>query len=127
MNAAAMIDPSETYRVRHTTMMNTARAANVAHGATARKTPNPVATPLPALNFNHTGKQCPTTANTAAAAMIQEVPASSVNHRATNTADAPFIASSASVTTPATFPALRETLVAPVPPLPVSRISAPLV
>src|SRR5262245_16283168 len=107
--------------------MKTARAANTAHGTIARKTPNPVATPLPALNFNHTGKQCPTTASAAAAATIQEVPASSVNHRATNTAAAPFNASSARVTTPAAFPALRETLVAHVPPLPVSRMSAPLV
>src|SRR6266545_4778970 len=106
--------------------MKTARAAKAAHGAIARKTPRPVATPLPPLNFNHTGKQCPTTARAAAAATTQEVPASPVNHRATNTAAAPFNASSARVTTPATFPALRETLVAPVPPLPVLRMSAPL-
>src|SRR5215471_16006000 len=108
-------------------MMKTARAANVAHGAIARNTPSPVATPLPALNFNHTGKQCPMTASAAAAATIHEVPSSPVNHRATNTAAAPLNASSASVTMPAAFPALRETLVAPVPPLPIARMSAPLV
>src|SRR5262245_31552010 len=99
--------------------MKTARAAKTAHGSIAKKTPNPVATPFPALNFNHTGKQCPMTASAAAAATIQVVPASPVNHRATRTAAAPFNASSASVKTPAAFPALRETLVAPVPPLPV--------
>src|SRR5262245_15458195 len=106
--------------------MKTARAAKAAHGAIARKTPRPVATPLPPLNFNHMGKQCPTTARAAAAATTQEVPDSPVSQRPPNTADAPFIASSASVTTPAAFPALRETLVAPVPPLPVLRMSAPL-
>src|SRR6266540_139959 len=68
--------------------MKTARAAKAAHGAIARKTPRPVATPLPPLNFNHTGKQCPTTARAAAAATTQEVPASSVSHRATNSAAA---------------------------------------
>src|SRR5215510_12437196 len=103
--------------------MKTASDASVAHGAMARKTPSPVATPLPALNFNHTGKQCPTTASAAAAATIHEVPASPVSHRATNTAAAPFNTSSASVATPAALPALRETFVAPVPPLPVSRMS----
>src|SRR5262245_32670902 len=99
--------------------MKTASAANTAHGVIIRKTPNPVATPLPALNFNQTGKQCPTTASVAAVATIHGVPVSPVNHRATDTAAAPFNASSARVTTPAAFPALRETLVAPVAPLPV--------
>src|SRR5215475_1063068 len=107
--------------------MKTARAANAAHGVIAKKTPRPVATPLPALNFNHTGKQCPATASAAAAATIQDVPDSPFNNRATSTAAAPFKTSSASVATPAALPALRETFVAPVPPLPTSRISAPLV
>src|SRR6185437_2853351 len=92
-------------------------------GASTRNIPTPVATPLPPRNPNHTGKMCPTSAAIAAAAITQSSP---VNAFAISTAAAPFAASSSNVNTPAIFPALRETFVAPVPPEPVSLISAPI-
>jgi len=45
--AAARMEPSETYRLSARMTANRAMAASAASGAATRKTPNPVATPLP--------------------------------------------------------------------------------
>ena len=49
-------------------MTQTRAAGPVAHGASARNAPNPVATPLPPRNRKNTGQQFPTMARTAPAA-----------------------------------------------------------
>ena len=49
-------------------MTQTRAAGPVAHGASARNAPNPVATPLPPRNRRKTGQQFPTMARTAPAA-----------------------------------------------------------
>src|SRR6185369_687128 len=121
--AAPTIDPSDTYLVVTTIARKTTPAHNTATGASTRKAPAPVATPLPPRNPNHTGKTWPTITATAAVATIQSF---RVNISAMTTAAPPFNASSTRVTTPATFPARRETFVAPVPPDPVCLISAPI-
>jgi hypothetical protein len=65
---------------------------------------------------------------TAIAAAATNQPASDIPDDSafpTSTAAVPFNASSNSVTTPAVFPARRETLVAPVPPDPLCLMSPP--
>src|ERR1043166_8868073 len=88
-----------------------------------RKAPSPVATPLPPLNRKKTEKQCPAMAAKAA------VPITAgllwLSREAIATDAQPFPASRISVAAPATYPADRRTLVAPVFPLPVKRISLP--
>jgi hypothetical protein len=124
--AAATIEPNDTYRVKNTIATNKTPAHNKATGASMANTPTPVATPLPPRNLNHTGKICPTITAIAAAVTIhaacEDGPAKTIAH---STATAPFNASSTSVEIPAPLPARRETFVAPVPPDPVSRTSAP--
>src|SRR5277367_6212267 len=66
--AEARIDPRETYLEKINTARKTTNAANAAHEASARKTPNAVATPLPPLNPSHTVYICPRIAQIAATA-----------------------------------------------------------
>lgn len=119
---AAIIEPSDTYRVNKTMLTKMTPAHSNAIGASTRKAPTPVATPLPPRNPSHTGKTWPTITAIAAAVNIHSSP---LTLAAINTAAAPFNASSTSVKIPAALPARRETFVAPVPPDPVCLISAP--
>ena len=61
-------EPSETYRVIPTTIRNAIRTTSTDLGASATKTPSPVATPLPPLNFSQMGYMWPRMANRAARA-----------------------------------------------------------
>lgn len=130
---AATIEPSETYRVANTISRKTIPEAPKASGASTRKTPTPVATPLPPRNPNQTGNIWPMTTKTAAAATQRALESEAALEktgmpridRANNTAAVPLQASSNNVKTPAPLPARRETFVAPVPPDPVSLMSAP--
>ena len=52
---AERIDARETYFESAKAAMKTTSAARAAHGASVRKTPKAVATPLPPLKRSHTG------------------------------------------------------------------------
>ena len=66
--AAPIMDASETYRVKAKITANSEMAASAAPGAATRKTPKPVATPLPPLKRSQMGNMWPSTAHKAARA-----------------------------------------------------------
>src|SRR5215472_18788408 len=99
MAAAAETEPRETYLQKTTTRMNKMTAARHASGDKTRNIPAAVATPLPPLNFSQTGKQCPSSA--ASAAIIIHVALSLVSFSASKTAPAPLATSSTKVSAPA--------------------------
>src|ERR1043165_9331929 len=68
---AATTEPNDTYRVKNTIARNKTPAHNTAIGTSIRKTPTPVATPLPPRKPSHTGKMCPTITAIAAPVTIQ--------------------------------------------------------
>src|SRR5208282_5472286 len=100
-------------------MIQTAAAAATASQQIGRKTPRPVATPFPPLNFSQTGNMCPITARTAAAIIQRALPP--VQRPAIQTDRQPFPASKSRVRVPASAPALGATLAAPILPLPLER------
>ncbi|MND04341.1 hypothetical protein D3C83_245620 [compost metagenome] len=53
------MDASDTMRVAHTTTSHTANATSTPQGASARKTPALVATPLPPRKRTQTENTCP--------------------------------------------------------------------
>ena len=59
MLIAARMELAETYRVKARDTVKTPIEDNPAHGIRYRKTPKPVATPLPPLNLRKTEKTCP--------------------------------------------------------------------
>ena len=85
----------------------------------AISTPNPVATPLPPLNFSQTGNMWPTTAATPQTSM----PKSPSTKPPSNTAATPFTASSSNVAAASPRRPVRNTLVAPMLPEPILRMS----
>src|SRR5690606_16718128 len=86
--------------------------------ARPKQTPAAVATPLPPLNLSQTGKQCPTTAPSAAN------PAASGHQRqARNTGTKPLARSSNSTAAASHLLPVRNTLVAPILPEPMARMS----
>ena len=81
-------------------------------------TPSVVAMPLPPLKASHTGNMWPSTAPAAA-----PTAASSPTWAAINTGTAPFKASSSKVPAASPLPPVRNTLVAPIFPEPIVRMS----
>jgi len=71
IDAAASIDASETYFVNPTTARKITPAHKTASGTSARKTPTPVATPLPPRNPSQIGKMWPKSTAIVAAANSQ--------------------------------------------------------
>ena len=86
----------------------------------ASSTPTVVATPLPPLNFSHTGKLCPMTAQNPAASMAL---GSGMTNQVMPTAIAPLPESSSKVKNAASLLPVRSTLVAPMLPEPIWRRS----
>ncbi len=111
-------------RPNDTTRTHTISAARTALGASARKTPPEVATPLPPRKPTQNEKTCPTMAAAPyASAHVQAVEPSSWGNR--NTGSHP-LATSTTITGRAAFqPRTRNVLVAPRLPLPISRRSTP--
>src|ERR1700690_3680788 len=120
--ADAEIEPSETKRQYATTSRKSITAPKNAGGHRAPKTPAAVATPLPPRNPSQIGKQWPIRAHKPA--IIIHVELWSERRAGRRTANEPFAASSNSVRIPASGPATRATLVAPMLPLPSLRIYA---
>ena len=119
----AINDPADTCRVALTAAIKTIRDTRQANGAGINNVPRQVATPLPlGLKPRKRGYICPQTAATAVMA---------VNHRhgAVSTRIAPMIGrrplkiSHSRTTTAHHVPAARRTLVAPILPLPIWRMS----
>ena len=84
----------------------------------ARMIPMAVATPFPPLNFSQTGKRWPRKAPNAETTAI-----SGPNSAPANAANAPFNMSAKRVAAAIPFFPVRRTLVAPMLPDPMSRIS----
>src|SRR5882724_11184559 len=63
---AAVMDASETYRVRQNTIIQIAMPMSAATGVNAKSAPAEVATPFPPLNLSHGGYKCPRTLEIAA-------------------------------------------------------------
>ena len=97
-------------------------AGAMAAGVSLRKAPSAVATPLPPLKRRNTGQQLPTMASSAPAASHT---GSGPIISATRTATYPFTTSPSNVNTAGTGPRVRSTLVAPIVPLPLPRMSMP--
>ena len=85
---------------------------------TAISVPSLVATPLPPLNFSHTGNWWPRIAAPPAITVR-----SSLTRRAISTATAPLPPSSSSVASARSLRPVRSTLVAPMLPEPMLRMS----
>ena len=121
--AAARTEASDANRNTPSTPAKMTVHRSTAMGEMARKAPKPVATPLPPRNFRKTGKQCPAITSTTASAIGCAEP--EVSRSATRTARKPLPASSKKVDAAVRNPAARKTLVAPILPLPVERMSWP--
>src|SRR5690349_24772923 len=102
-------------------MIHRPAAGATAHGTRARNAPSPVATPLPPRKRRNTGQQLPATAATAPA---EAAHGAEPNARAALIARYPFAMSPSRVTTAGPTPSVRSTLVAPMVPLPLRRMSA---
>ena len=83
-----------------------------------RRMPSPVATPFPPLKRSQTGNRCPTSTPSAATTAI-----SGPQCAAIRTAAAPLPPSSRRVSAASGFEPVRSTLVAPILPDPISRMS----
>ena len=59
---AAVIEESDTYLVKKTTIKNPSVAIPIAFGAKNKNTPKLVATPFPPLKFRKQEKECPSIA-----------------------------------------------------------------
>src|ERR1700732_4175721 len=118
--------------------MKIASATKMALGNKTQNTPSAVATPLPPLKRSQTGNTWPITAKSAAQDIKRKVKTQGnatklpqrlylepARRAANQTAKAPLMASSANVAIPSPFAPERATLVAPMLPLPVWRISSP--
>src|ERR1700722_20633964 len=117
--------------------MKTTAAASTAFGAIGRNEPSPVATPLPPRNFSQTGNTWPMTANSAEHAAHESTLQAQIERLDSDvttfcdiirmvmaTAGNLFSASNSSGRIPRAGD-LRETLVAPMFPLPLWRTSSP--
>jgi len=122
------MDASDIYLPRRNTIRNTPKAAPIVAGASTRREPRVVATPLPPLNPSHGLNTCPRTDATAARDAISTIsgtaPRTSILTRYTGSA--PLTASMIIPAIPAGLPQIRARLVAPEFPEPDIRISVPM-
>ena len=123
-------EPREIVRVAEISARNDAKAIAIGHGARTNIVPAPVATPLPPRKPRNTGKICPKNASTAQP--TRRAPgrpaaswASAGNQPAISTGMAPLSRSSAKTIRPNLRPSTRPTLVAPMLPLPFSKMFTP--
>ena len=123
---AEISDPSDTYPDAATTAANASIATSIGNGASARNTPDAVATPFPPpLPSRKIGFTCPAIAATpyAMAQPICVVPSAAGSIA---TGRNPFSRSATYTVRPIFHPSVRNTLVAPRLPLPTVRRSTPL-
>ena len=114
---AAVIEPSATYFVIKRTTKKTIKEKMADNGDNPKKTPHPVATPFPPLNFKNGVQICPATAQKPAS--IGYVNDGSGNiFLLINTGINPFRTSNKNVIAAGILPVIRQTLVAPGFPLP---------
>src|SRR5208282_5545378 len=122
---APRMEETETNRLRARTTAKTPMAAKAAIGETTRKTPKPVATPLPPRNLSQTGNMWPRTAQRAANASAVRKGTEGIQSEASQapsqTAAQPLRTSRIKVAAPRPLPPARSTLVAPMLPLPKER------
>jgi hypothetical protein len=120
---AASIEATDVYLVTRNARIQTAAVARLGRKASARATPPVVATIFPPRrSLRKSGRQCPAMAAIPAASPIVSPPA----HRPISAAAAPFAVSRAATASPTLKPKVRQTLAAPVPPLPELRTSFPV-
>ena len=122
---AASRDETETILLAANEQPQIAAVQISTAGHSPSNTPAEVATPFPPLKFSHGEKIWPATA--ANPVSTDPVSPACRNSAANQTASHPLSASKVKTRYPHFFPKIRPTLVAPILPLPLARMSTPLV